>query len=128
VAHTTLQGIFESLHVVRQAASSSGKDARGRLNEGEVDLLRSALVLAGAGLDAVLKRLARDALPQLLAVGSTQVAADKAFKTHVSAQVRDKTPSTTWTQGNGTVQPIGPATAPAGACAHDTAVHHWSVQ
>lgn len=98
VAHTTLQGIFESLHVVRQAASSSGKDARGRLNEGEVDLLRSALVLAGAGLDAVVKRLARDALPQLLAVGSTQVAADKAFKTHVSAQVRGKTPSTTWTQ------------------------------
>src|SRR6266567_3287831 len=98
VAHTTLQCIFESLHVVRQAASSSGKDARGRLKEGEVDLLRSALVLAGSGLDAVVKRLARDALPQLLAVGSTQVAADKVFKTHVSAQIRDKTPSTSWTQ------------------------------
>jgi len=98
VAHTTLQGIFESLHVVRQAASSSGKDARGRLKEGEVDLLRSALVLAGSGLDAVVKRLARDALPQLLDVGSTQVAADKVFKTHVSAQIRDKTPSTSWTQ------------------------------
>ena len=43
VAHATLQGIFESLHVVRQAAAgASGKDARGRLNEGEVDLLRSA--------------------------------------------------------------------------------------
>ncbi len=98
VAHTTLQGIFESLHVVRQAASASGRDARGRLKEGEVDLLRSALVLAGAGLDAVVKRLARDALPRLLAVGSTQVAADKAFKAHVSAQVRDKTPATSWTQ------------------------------
>ncbi len=58
VAHSTPQGIFESLHVVRLAAADvSGKDARGRLNEGEVDLLRSALVLAGAGLDAVLKRL-----------------------------------------------------------------------
>jgi hypothetical protein len=97
VAHTTLQGIFESLHVVRQEASSSGRDGRGPLNEGEVDLLRSALVLAGAGLDAVVKRLARDALPQLLAVGTTQAAADKEFKTHVSAQVRDRTPSTAWT-------------------------------
>ena len=38
VAHATLQGIFESLHVVRQAANSSGKDARGRLKEGEVSL------------------------------------------------------------------------------------------
>ena len=92
VAHTTLQGIFESLHVVRQTAGASGKDARGRLNEGEVDLLRSALVLAGAGLDAVVKRLARDALPELLAVGSTRLAAGKAFNAHVSAQVRDETP------------------------------------
>lgn len=98
VAHATLQGIFESLHVVREAAAVPGKDARGRLKEGEVDLLRSALVLAGAGLDAVVKRLARDALPELLAVGSTRAAADKIFKTHVSAQIRDKTPSTSWTQ------------------------------
>lgn len=98
VAHATLQGIFESLHVVREAAAVPGKDARGRLKEGEVDLLRSALVLAGAGLDAVVKRLARDALPELLAVGSTRAAADKIFKTHVSVQIRDKTPSTSWTQ------------------------------
>jgi hypothetical protein len=95
VAHSTLQGIFESLHVVRLAAAdASGKDARGRLNEGEVDLLRSALVLAGAGLDAVVKRLARDALPELLAVGSARLGADKVFKTHISVQIRDKTPST----------------------------------
>lgn len=99
VAHSTLQGIFESLHVVRLAAAdASGKDARGALHEGEVDLLRSALVLAGAGLDAVLKRLAQDALPVLLAVGSTRAAADKAFKAYVSAQIRDKTPSTSWTK------------------------------
>ncbi len=99
VAHSTLQGVFESLHIVRLAAAdASGEDARGRLNEGEVDLLRSALVLAGSGLDAVLKRLAQDALPELLAVGSTRAAADKAFKAHVSAQIRDKTPSTAWTK------------------------------
>lgn len=97
VAHETLQGIFESLHVVRTVAGGPDRDARGRLREAEVDLLRSALVLAGAGLDAVVKRLARDALPELLAVGSTHAAADKVFKAHVSAQVRDK-PSTSWTR------------------------------
>jgi hypothetical protein len=96
VAHQTLQGIFDSFHVVRTAPGD--KDGRGRLKEAEVDLLRSALVLAGAGLDAVLKRLVRDALPELLAVGSTNVLADKAFRSHVSTQVRNKAPSTSWTE------------------------------
>jgi hypothetical protein len=97
VAHQTLEGIFESFHVVRTATGASDKDGRGRLKEAEVDLLRSALVLAGAGLDAVLKRLARDALPELLAVGATHAEAGKAFRAHVSTQVRDK-PSTSWTK------------------------------
>ena len=98
VAHQTLEGIFDSFHVVRTATGASDKDGRGRLKEAEVDLLRSALVLAGAGLDAVLKRLARDALPELLAVGATHAEAGKAFRAHVSTQVRDKTPSTSWTK------------------------------
>lgn len=97
VAHTTLRGVFDSLHVVREAASAGGGDARGRLREPEIDLLRSALVLAGAGLDAVVRRLARDALPTLLAVGSSQSAAHKVFKTHVSVRVREKAPSGNWT-------------------------------
>ncbi len=95
VAHTTLQGVFESLHMVREAAAGAG-DARGRLREQEVDLLRSSLVLAGAGLDAVVKRLARDALPTLLAVDSKQTAAKRMFKDHVQTRIRDKTPSTSW--------------------------------
>lgn len=98
VAHTTLQGVFDSLHIVREAASPGGLEARGRLPESQVDLLRSALVLAGAGLDAVVKRLARDALPTLLAVGSTQRDANSTFKSHVSSQVREKVPSPSWTK------------------------------
>lgn len=96
VAHATLEGVFESLHVVRQAAAGAG-EARGRLRESEVDLLRSSLVLAGAGLDAVVRRLARDALPTLLAVGSTQTAAHRVFKDHVRTRVRTKVPSGPWT-------------------------------
>ncbi|MGJ3507688.1 hypothetical protein [Enemella sp. A6] len=96
VAHATLSGVFESLHVVRQAAAD--KDARGRLRDPEVDLLRSALILAGAGLDAVIRRLARDALPNLLAVGSPQTAAHRAFKEQIRGEVRDKSPSDSWTR------------------------------
>lgn len=96
VAHTTLEGVFDSLHVVRLAETAGDKDARGRLRKSEVDLLRSALVLAGAGLDAVVKRLARDALPTLLAVGSVETAAHKAFKAHVASQMSNRAPSGSW--------------------------------
>ena len=99
VAHTTLQGIFESLHVVRTAsANQAGGGARGRLKEGEVDLLRSAIVLAGAGMDAVLRRLATDALPTLLESSAKHPAAAKKYRRHVSDQVRDKKAPGCWVQ------------------------------
>jgi hypothetical protein len=97
VAHTTLQGVFESLHVVRAAAASQpGANGRGRLKEGEVDLLRCAVVLAGAGLDAVLRRLATDALPALLASPSKHPEAAREFRKHVSEQVRRKGAPKSW--------------------------------
>jgi len=37
-----------------------------RLPEREIDLLRAAMIFAGAGLDSALKELVRDCLPQLL--------------------------------------------------------------
>lgn len=94
-AHLTISGVLDSLHVVRQANASG--DARGRLREAEVDLIRAAVVFAGASLDAVVKRQARDALPALLAVGSANRLSLKEFKSHVSASIRDKQPSKTWT-------------------------------
>lgn len=39
---------------------------RGRLTDNEVDLVRAAIVFAGAGLDATLKQLIRDALPSVI--------------------------------------------------------------
>lgn len=98
VAHTTLQGIFASLHVLRLARAAEAADHRGRMTGSEVDLLRSAIVLGGAGLDAVLRRVARDGLPMLLATDSTYPVAGRYFRAHVSEQIRNKAPSTSWTQ------------------------------
>lgn len=97
VAHTTLQGIFESLHVVRtSAAEQPGGTHRGRLREGEVDLLRSAIVLAGAGLDAVLRRLATDALQALLESPAKYPLAVKRYREHVAGQVKDRQAPKSW--------------------------------
>lgn len=64
-ARDSVQGLFDTLHAIRAAKERAGGSLR-RLSHSEVDLLRAALVFAGAGLDAVLKQLLRDALPSLL--------------------------------------------------------------
>lgn len=61
VAHQNAGGHLRESSCADDSAGRAGHGWPGRLKEAEVDLLRSALVLAGAGLDAVLKRLARDA-------------------------------------------------------------------
>lgn len=92
VAHTTLQGIFDSLHVVRTVGREA-KDNRGPLTEAETDLLRSAVVLAGAGLEAVIKRLASDALPGLLENAGRHPGALKKYREYVRSVLQDqKTP------------------------------------
>lgn len=97
VAHTTLQGVFESLHVVRcSSAGYAANVGRGRLKEGEVDLLRCAIVLGGAGMDAVLRRLATDALPTMLASPGKHPQAARKFKQHISEQVKEKGAPKSW--------------------------------
>lgn len=64
-AHQSVQGLFRTLHAARKVKTQAGKAVR-KLEHGEVDLLRAAIVFAGAGIDAVLKQLVRDALPELL--------------------------------------------------------------
>ncbi len=64
-AHDSIQGLFTTLHSLRDTKVKAGISIA-RLSHSEVDLLRAALVFAGAGLDAVLKQLIRDALPNLL--------------------------------------------------------------
>lgn len=97
VAHATLQGIFDSLHVVRLAARED-RDHRGRLTEAEMDLLRSAVVLAGAGMEAVIKRLVNDALPGILAEPHRHPEAVGKYKEHVRQHLQDRKTPNTWLQ------------------------------
>lgn len=57
---------METLETVRELRRQRTGDVRGRLAGNEEDLLRAAIVFAGAGLDATLKQLIRDTLPLLL--------------------------------------------------------------
>lgn len=66
-AHDSINDLFGTLHSLRDAKIKKGVPIA-RLSHGEVDILRSALVFSGAGLDAVLKQLTRDALPTLLSI------------------------------------------------------------
>jgi hypothetical protein len=62
-AYDSVDAVLDNLSIVRKARSA---ETRGRLTDSEVDLLRAAIVFAGAGVDAALKQLIRDALPPLL--------------------------------------------------------------
>lgn len=64
-AHSSVQGLFDTLHAAREAKRAAGQELR-RLSHGETDLLRAAVAFAGAGIDAVLKQLIQDALSTLL--------------------------------------------------------------
>jgi hypothetical protein len=61
-AVAAVRGALRNLEVVRNTRADA---SRGKLADHEVDLLRVCIVFAGAGLDATLKRLVRDAVPSL---------------------------------------------------------------
>lgn len=65
-AHEAADEIWATLEVLRSRRKEKGGDIRGRLVMNEEDQLRAAIVFTGAGLDATLKRLIEDALPELL--------------------------------------------------------------
>jgi hypothetical protein len=65
-AYDSVEAVLDSLSKVREVRRQELGDLRGRLPDNEQDLLRAAIVFAGAGLDASLKRLIRDTLPPLL--------------------------------------------------------------
>jgi hypothetical protein len=84
-AFDAVEGVLGTLEVVRQLRQKEIGEARGRLPQSEEDLLRAAVVFAGAGLDASLKQLIRDALPVLL---ETSDEAHREFETFTTRRVR----------------------------------------
>jgi hypothetical protein len=66
-AFESVNAVFENLEVLRDVdRQKTGRDPRGRLPHNQEDMLRVAIAFTGAGLDATLKQLVRDALPTLL--------------------------------------------------------------
>src|SRR6266508_2282304 len=62
-AYDSVEAVLQTLNTVRQQRRlETGRTLR-RLTSPEEDLLRAAIVFTGAGLDATLKQLIRDALP-----------------------------------------------------------------
>jgi hypothetical protein len=67
-AHDAVESVLSNLEKIRQLRKAEGGDIRGVLTNNETDMLRAAVVFTGAGLDATLKQLIRDTLPNLLEV------------------------------------------------------------
>ncbi|MFB7884972.1 hypothetical protein [Microbacterium sp. NPDC056057] len=84
-AHDSIDGLFGTLHALRDAKVKAGVSIA-KLSHGEVDILRSALVFAGAGLDAVLKQLTRDALPSLLVTHSAAKGALRGYSGRLTTE------------------------------------------
>jgi hypothetical protein len=77
-AYDAVDAVLDNLEKIRELRRQEVGDIRGRLAANEEDLLRAAVVFTGAGLDATLKQVIRDALPQLL---ETSVQAHEKFET-----------------------------------------------
>lgn len=88
-AHQSVNGVLANLTELRKLhQQKTGRDPRGRLTESHEDLLRAAVLFTGAGLDATLKQLLRDALP--LVIDKSPEARDK-FQTMVEKELATST-------------------------------------
>lgn len=78
-AYDAVEAVLENLQKIRELRRQETGDIRGRLPANEEDLLRAAIIFTGAGLDATLKQLIRDALPRLLETSEQAQAKFEAF-------------------------------------------------
>lgn len=84
-AYDSVSAVLRNLDLIREQRRAEGQDLRGRLTDNEEDLLRAAIVFAGAGLDAALKQLIRDSLPAVLENSALAMDKFKAFvRRHLS--------------------------------------------
>lgn len=59
-AHVSVAGLFSAVEVLETTRRDSNLSAKGRRSQVEVEIVRSAIVLTSAGLDAAMKRLVND--------------------------------------------------------------------
>ena len=81
-AKQTVEAALTAAQTMRRLRlAATGKKSVGRLSETDVDLLRSAVVFAGAGLDATLEQLVQDSVELMI---DHDRHAKKAFRSWVS--------------------------------------------
>lgn len=73
-AFDSVEALIETLSIIKRARETEDTYL-GQYADPEGDIVRAVLVFAGAGIDAALKQLVRDALPKLL--DGSKVAAEK---------------------------------------------------
>ena len=84
-AHESAHALFHAFYVVKDQRDAT----RGAATDEEQDLLRSAVVTSGGGLDSSLKQLFRDCLPTLLASDKKVHAALEKFAVHLMKNIGD---------------------------------------
>ncbi len=85
-ARASVDHALQSMRKLRDVRrEEEGKGAAGRISDADMDLLRTAIVFAGAGLDATVKQLIRDALPS---VARTSEEAESKFRDFVEQRIR----------------------------------------
>lgn len=60
-AHSSVSGLFDAVDVLDRERRAGNKTTAGRMSQVEIDVVRSAMVMTSAGLDASMKRLVTDA-------------------------------------------------------------------
>lgn len=90
-AHASVAGLFSAVELLDDARRTANSTTKGRMSKVEVDVLRSAIVLSSAGLDAGMKRLVND-VGRVLAV-QEGTGARRQFEEYLKAEMSGPQPS-----------------------------------
>ena len=84
-AHASATALLDAFKLTRERRGTEGASPRGMTTHAEQDCLRAMLVMAAAGLDAMMKQIVRDALPALVA---SDDAVKEEFEKFISRRIR----------------------------------------
>lgn len=84
-AHGTVSGLFDAVTILDDHRRSSNPNTKGRMTKDEIDIFRSAIVLASSGLDASMKRLVND-VARLL-IGQPGSAANAQYQQYLKQEI-----------------------------------------
>ena len=90
-AHASVAGLFSAVEILDDARRTANTSTKGRMSKVEVDVLRSAIVLSSAGLDASMKRLVNDVGGSL--ARQPGCGARKQFEEYLKEQMSRPSPS-----------------------------------